>query len=135
MGPENRFKVLHKRFDEAIIVAAFAENTTSTGGTLNLFLNFILNTSVFQTQNEEWHILPVNKRNLPNVLEWWDKKCRMMDKFTKLRTDGCVARSMDVNQQATKAAIQQRDQVIQFQQLALQAFRPSSSLGSSIGCI
>ena len=52
-NPTDGFEILCKHFDEALIFTAFAENYISTSDTLNLLLNVILKTGVFQTQHRE----------------------------------------------------------------------------------
>ena len=64
------FKILCKRFDEAIIFVAFAENEISTSDALIFLLNINLKTGVFQTQYKVWHALPENQRILINTLYW-----------------------------------------------------------------
>ena len=76
-NPAEEFKILPKRFDEAIIFVAFAKNNISAGDTLTLLFDVILKTSVFQTNYKEWNNLTDNKRTLVNTLGWWGKKCRI----------------------------------------------------------
>ena len=72
-NPLDRFEILRKRFNEMIISAAFAENNTSAGNTLNLILSVILKTGVFQVLYKEWYNLPGAQHTLVNALEWWGK--------------------------------------------------------------
>ena len=68
--PTDRFEILRKRFDDALIYTAFAESSISVSNALNLLLNVILKTGIFQVQYKEWHNLPVGERNLVNALVW-----------------------------------------------------------------
>ena len=51
-NPVDRFEIFHKRSNAAIIFAAFSENNISAGNALNLHLNVMLKTGVFQVQYE-----------------------------------------------------------------------------------
>ena len=139
-NPADGFETHRKRFDEVIIFVALIENSISTGDTLNLLFNSILKRGVFHIQYTEWYHLSDTVCTLVNALEWWGKKCRIQNKFTKLTGnmgDGTqygmtgaqkgavddlqfktweeMTNKMDVNRQATKAATQQRDQAIHSQ--------------------
>ena len=47
------FEILRKNFDEAIIFTAFTKNKISADDTINLLLNIIIKTGVFQIQYKE----------------------------------------------------------------------------------
>ena len=83
-NPSEGFEVLRKRFDNGIICASFADNAVTAGDSLNMLMNVIIKTDVFQTQYEELHSLPKNDQTLKNALRWWSKKVRFKNKFDKL---------------------------------------------------
>ena len=83
-NPADGFGILYKRFNDTLIYAAFIKSSISASNALNLLLNIIPKTGLFQVKYKEWHNLPKPPRNLANALVWWGNKCRIKNKFTKL---------------------------------------------------
>ena len=73
-NPQSGFQVLKVWFMYTITFAAFASQIIPPTDVLNMFIDFILATGIFQLEYNKWHVLPAGEHTHLNALDWWQKR-------------------------------------------------------------